>query len=40
LITDSKEIDIGNGDLSPEWGVDLVFTGVHLDYGPWADRQR
>ncbi|CAB4400532.1 unnamed protein product [Rhizophagus irregularis] len=39
-ITDSEEIDIGNGDLSPEWGVDLVFTGVHLDYGPWADRQR
>ncbi|CAI2166467.1 8487_t:CDS:10 [Funneliformis geosporum] len=39
-ITDSEEIDIGNGDLSPEWGVDLVFTGVQLDYGPWADRQR
>ncbi|RIA94532.1 hypothetical protein C1645_873391 [Glomus cerebriforme] len=39
-ITDSEEIDIGNGDLSPEWGVELVFTGVQLDYGPWADRQR
>ncbi|CAG8439893.1 14436_t:CDS:10 [Funneliformis mosseae] len=39
-ITDSEEIDIGNGDLSPEWGVDLMFTRVQLDYGPWADRQR
>ena len=32
--------DVGNGDLSPEWGVDLVIKGGMLTYGPWADRQR
>lgn len=32
--------DIGNGDLSPEWGVDLVIKGGIITYGPWADRQR
>ncbi|GAA5979280.1 hypothetical protein JCM10908_002865 [Rhodotorula pacifica] len=32
--------DIGNGDLSPEWGVDLVVHGASITYGPWADRQR
>lgn len=32
--------DIGNGDLSPEWGVDLVIRGGTITYGPWADRQR
>jgi hypothetical protein len=32
--------DIGNGDLSPEWGVDVVVRGGVLTYGPWADRQR
>lgn len=32
--------DIGNGDLSPEWGVDIVIRGGNLTYGPWADRQR
>ncbi|KAL8281144.1 hypothetical protein RQP46_006502 [Phenoliferia psychrophenolica] len=32
--------DIGNGDLSPEWGVDLVIKGGVITYGPWADRQR
>ncbi|CAG8658740.1 14597_t:CDS:2, partial [Acaulospora colombiana] len=23
-----EEIDIGNGDLSPEWGIDLIFTNA------------
>lgn len=32
--------DVGNGDLSPEWGVDLVVRGGAITYGPWADRQR
>ncbi|KAJ3553006.1 hypothetical protein NM688_g3848 [Phlebia brevispora] len=32
--------DIGNGDLPPEWGVDLAIKGGFLRYGPWADRQR
>ncbi|KAF7321613.1 hypothetical protein MKEN_00682400 [Mycena kentingensis (nom. inval.)] len=32
--------DIGNGDMGPEWGVDLVIRGGILRYGPWADRQR
>ncbi|KAJ3355601.1 hypothetical protein GGF32_001871 [Allomyces javanicus] len=33
-------VDIGNGDLDPEWGVDLVFYSATIHYGPWADRQR
>ncbi|CAK5265757.1 unnamed protein product [Mycena citricolor] len=33
-------VDIGNGDMGPEWGVDLVIRGGALRYGPWADRQR
>jgi hypothetical protein len=37
-ITDLPEI--GNGDLSPEWGVDIRLNGGTLTYGPWADRQR
>ncbi|KAI0958666.1 hypothetical protein AcV7_004416 [Taiwanofungus camphoratus] len=32
--------DIGNGDLPPEWGIDIVVRGGFLRYGPWADRQR
>ncbi|CAG8634606.1 24795_t:CDS:10, partial [Dentiscutata erythropus] len=39
-VLNAEEIDIGNGDLSPEWGVDLNFTGAQINYGPWADRQR
>ncbi|KAF9465079.1 hypothetical protein BDZ94DRAFT_1351083 [Collybia nuda] len=35
-----ESIDIGNGDTSPEWGIDLVISGGFLRYGPWADRQR
>ena len=34
------DYDIGNGDLPPEWGLDLVFRGGTITYGPWADRQR
>jgi len=29
-----------NGDLPPEWGIDLSFKGALINYGPWADRQR
>lgn len=32
--------DIGNGDVGPEWGVDIVLHSGFLRYGPWADRQR
>lgn len=35
-----EEYDVGNGDTSPEWGLDLVVHGGFLKYGPWADRQR
>ncbi len=31
---------IGNGDVGPEWGIDLVVKGGFIRYGPWADRQR
>jgi hypothetical protein len=37
---EDEDIDIGNGDTSPEWGLDLVMHGGFLRYGPWADRQR
>lgn len=36
----SDEYDVGNGDSSPEWGLDLVVYDGFLRYGPWADRQR
>ena len=32
--------EIGNGDLPPEWGIDLAIRGGVLRYGPWTDRQR
>lgn len=35
-----ESYDIGNGDLPPEWGIDLVIRNGTLRYGPWADRQR
>lgn len=35
-----EKCDVGNGDLAPEWGVDLSIKGGILSYGPWADRQR
>jgi hypothetical protein len=38
LPTDEAHID--NGDLSPEWGLDIEITGGTISYGPWADRQR
>jgi hypothetical protein len=37
---DAEPGDIGNGDMGPEWGIDLVVRGGFLRYGPWADRQR
>lgn len=33
-------LDIGNGDLPPEWGIDIAVRGGVLRYGPWTDRQR
>jgi hypothetical protein len=33
-------LDIGNGDLDPEWGIDFIIKGGIVRYGPWADRQR
>ncbi|KIJ61338.1 hypothetical protein HYDPIDRAFT_177084 [Hydnomerulius pinastri MD-312] len=35
-----ESYDIGNGDLPPEWGIDLVIRRGVIRYGPWADRQR
>ena len=37
---DREEHGVGNGDTSPEWGLDLILHGGFLRYGPWADRQR
>ncbi|KAH8828053.1 hypothetical protein DL96DRAFT_1601498 [Flagelloscypha sp. PMI_526] len=34
------ETDIGNGDIPPEWGIDMVIRRGIVRYGPWADRQR
>jgi hypothetical protein len=39
-ITGLESFEIGNGDLPPEWGVDIVVRGGFFRYGPWADRQR
>ena len=36
----SDPFDIGNGDLPPEWGIDVAIKGGVVRYGPWADRQR
>lgn len=36
----AEPIDIGNGDIGPEWGIDIIVRGGFLRYGPWADRQR
>jgi hypothetical protein len=35
-----ESVDIGNGDLTPEWGVDVAIKGAKVNYGPWTDRQR
>lgn len=29
-----------NGDVPPEYGIDLRVRGGDVNYGPWADRQR
>ncbi|KAI5783158.1 hypothetical protein DFH27DRAFT_276125 [Peziza echinospora] len=29
-----------NGDIPPQWGIDLSIGGGTVNYGPWADRQR
>ena len=29
-----------NGDVPPEYGIDLRIRGGDVNYGPWADRQR
>lgn len=29
-----------NGDVPPEYGIDLRVRGGDINYGPWADRQR
>ncbi|PCH43678.1 hypothetical protein WOLCODRAFT_122406 [Wolfiporia cocos MD-104 SS10] len=39
-IGDVDPFDVGNGDLPPEWGVNVVVRGGFMRYGPWADRQR
>ncbi|KLO15399.1 hypothetical protein SCHPADRAFT_995885 [Schizopora paradoxa] len=35
-----ENMDIGNGGLPPEWGIELVTYSASIHYGPWADRQR
>ncbi|WWC90151.1 uncharacterized protein L201_005084 [Kwoniella dendrophila CBS 6074] len=35
------ELDqIGNVDLPPEYGIDIVIHKGNIRYGPWADKQR
>lgn len=29
-----------NGEVPPDWGVDVRIYGGYIRYGPWADRQR
>jgi hypothetical protein len=36
----TDENHVGNGDISPEWGLDIQVTGGTISYGPWTDRQR
>jgi protein CSF1 len=31
---------VGNGDLAPQYGIDIALQGGTARYGPWADRQR
>lgn len=39
--TSSSATDpIGNGGLSPEWGMRISLWDATVHYGPWADRQR
>ena len=35
-----ETVDIGNGDVAPQWGVELYVYGGTINYGPWADRER
>jgi hypothetical protein len=35
-----EPFDVGNGDVAPEWGFDIVVRGGFLRYGPWADQER
>lgn len=30
----------GSQHPAPEWGIKLAFKNTHMNYGPWADRQR
>lgn len=39
-IKTSDNIDVANGGMPPEWGIDIVVRSGFLRYGPWADRQR
>lgn len=36
----SGEIDIGNEEFNPEYGLNLSMSGARIYYGPWADRHR
>lgn len=35
----SEGPEVGNNGAPPEFGIDLQFHGVALNYGPWAQRQ-
>ena len=38
-ISTGFETDI-NGDIPPDWAIELKVRGGTINYGPWADRQR
>ena len=40
LFLDDDPYVCANGDLSPQWGIELKFKSSIVHYGPWADRQR
>ena len=38
-ISPGFEMDI-NGDIPPDWAIEIKVRGGTINYGPWADRQR
>ncbi|KAL1409648.1 Macrophage colony-stimulating factor 1 receptor [Vanrija albida] len=43
-VADPRFVDpndeIGNVEVAPEYGIDVVLHGGLVNYGPWTDRQR
>jgi hypothetical protein len=39
-INNGKDTMNINGNVSPDWGLNMSLKGTVINYGPWADRQR